>query len=147
MMRKVYLVDHAWPATAGDLVLAEAAGATEVFCGIPDTLRALGIATFGYHEIAGPAAELPNEILLWRIRVILAEDGTLSAIDAAVAALDDEVPENRGIKQRWLGPVTPQNFVNDSPLVQSLIAAFSGPLGLTQEYIDSVRARAVALPE
>lgn len=50
-MRKLYVVDHAWPPTQADLAAAAAAGATETHCGLSPALQALGVSTFGYHVV------------------------------------------------------------------------------------------------
>lgn len=93
-----------------------------------------------------PEPGVPDAIDLWRVRVILGEDDKAEAIDAWVAGLPD-TPQNRGIKQRWLGPVAPPKFVRDSALVQLMVAALPPELGVDQDYIDDVLVRARALPE
>lgn len=70
-MRIVFLVDHGFPPTPDDMAAAAAVGAPEVICGIPPALAALGIASFGRHEIeeaprasAGPSADQVRAALL-----------------------------------------------------------------------------------
>lgn len=137
-MRKLFIVDHDFPPTSEDLAAAATAGATEIICGIPPALADLGITTFGYHEVAPPPAPPPPEVPMWRVRVILAQDGKLDAVDAAVATLPQETQE------RWKSA---PNFVLASPLVQGLVAALGPSLGLDQAAVEDILTRAVALPD
>lgn len=137
-MRKVYLVNHAFPPTPEDLAAAALAGAGEVICGLPPALAAAGVDGYGYHEIDDAPAVVPDQVDLWRVRVILAEDGILDDVDAAIAG------QPQPIQERWRGA---PKFVRSSPLVQGLIEALGPTLGLDAEAVDAILVRAAALAE
>lgn len=85
----------------------------------------------------GPALP-PAEVAMWRVRVVLAEDGILGDVDAAVSTLPATIQE------RWRGA---PNFVRSSPLVLSMIEELGSTLGLTAEAVDDIVTRAAALAE
>jgi hypothetical protein len=58
-MRRIYITDRPYPADAATVAAATATGATEIVHGITPALSIVGIATFGYHELADPPPPPP----------------------------------------------------------------------------------------
>lgn len=67
-MRRLWITDRPYPADAATIAEAAAAGAEEIVHGFPPSLAALGITTFGLHEIPDPEpAPDPRAELLARL--------------------------------------------------------------------------------
>jgi hypothetical protein len=54
MPRRIFVTDQPYPTTDDVRAQAAAAGATEIVHGIGPGLEALGVTTFGAHELADP---------------------------------------------------------------------------------------------
>lgn len=128
-MRTVYIVDHPYPPTSGDLAAAASAGAAEVICGIPPALAREGVSTFGYHEIADPDA--PRRLIRKSVVQERAEAlGKFADLFALLLSYEGGIHFGR-----WFAPDWP-NVYFDDPAMLTLLDA----VGCTSEEIATITA-------
>jgi hypothetical protein len=132
-MRKVFLLDHDFPPTEEDITAATDAGAAEVICGIPEALAALGIDSFGYHEIADPPAPPIEPVSMRQAQLALLAAGRLDAVEAAIAGA------NKATQIWW---ATSPMLSRDNDVLKAVQLA----LGWSEEDVDALFAAARALP-
>jgi hypothetical protein len=132
-MRKVFLLDHDFPPTEEDITAATDAGAAEVICGIPEALAALGIDSFGYHEIADPTPPVPQVVSMRQAQLALFGAGRLDAVEAAVAAADKAT-------QIWWATS------RDVERQNAVLKAVQAGLGWPDAEVDALFVAAAALP-
>ena len=110
-MRRVLILDRAFPPSEADLATAESLGATEVLCGVPAALPGL---SFGYHELADPPTEdarrlIPKSVVQDR----LIEAGKLTAV-LNILRMDD------ASYVRWFAPNHPNVYADDPSMLTVL---------------------------
>jgi hypothetical protein len=84
-MRRIWITDRRYPADALTVADAATAGATEIVHGIPPSLAALGIDTFGLHEIPEPQPQQQPLDPAGALATLLVVAGVLDLTDAANA--------------------------------------------------------------
>lgn len=130
-MRKIY-VAASFPPSEADLAAAADAGATEVVSGIPESLAAQGVTTFGYHEIADPAPVVPQSVSMRQARLALLDGGLLDTVQAYI----DSAPKATQIE--W-------DYATDIWRTRDLVNSIGGALGLTSDQIDALFISAAAI--
>lgn len=139
-MRKIFIVDHDFPPTADDLIAATIVGAAEVVCGIPPTLAAEGIDTFGYHEVVDPTV-VPASVSMRQARLELLATpspagGGQTLLDVVAGYIATQ-PQATQIE--W-------NYATDIWRDRDLVIGIGAALGLTDAQIDALFIAAAAIP-
>jgi hypothetical protein len=95
-MRKLWITDTPYPASEDVVADAEAAGATEILHGIPQSLRDVIPETVGYYELADPVYEaepdsaevIAAEAILEEVSALLTPSSVNSIAEVKAAVID-----------------------------------------------------------